>query len=126
MSEIYEHMSENFVIPAFVTNVADYENVDISIVGRLVSGLDFMKSINCSPYILDVIENGYKIPFKTNPKSVFLKHNASSRAEPVFVREAFDKLEYSGAVVEVPNIPKIVNPLTVSQRNGKFRLVLDL
>ena len=81
-----------------------------------------MSSINASPYICDIIENGYVIPFISEPGVNFFRNNASSGKHPNFVREAIDKLIYHGAVIELDDKPKIVNPLTVAERNGKVRI----
>ena len=122
-------MSPDYIVPRFVETVSDFESlpdVDISVVGRLRKGLDFMKSINSSPYILNVIEHGYKIPLSAIPDARVLKNNRSSRDNPDFVRRSIDKLIFEGAVVECLSPPKIINPLTVAERKGKQRLVLDL
>ena len=130
MNEIYSNMSSDFVPPVYVTSVYEYENstdnVEISVVGRLKDGLKFMKNIGISPYISDVLEFGYRIPLRLIPESKHLRNNASSRAHPDFVRKSIDKLIFDGAVEECSEPPKIVNPLTVVDRNGKLRLVLDL
>ena len=85
-----------------------------------------MKSIGVSPYISDVIEFGYKIPLRVIPSPKILLNNASSRKQPDFVHSAIDKLLFDGAIVECIEAPDVVNPLTVAERNGKFRMVLDL
>ena len=112
----------------WTTNFLEYEShdVNISVVGRLRHGYDFMKEIGCSDHILRVISHGYVLPFIRIPAPVFLKNNLSSRKHPKFVRSAIDELVASGAVVETLYRPTVVNPLTVSVRNDKFRLVLDL
>ena len=127
--ELYECMSVTFVQPVYVDSVDEYENtenVEISVVGRLKKGLSFMKSIGVSPYIASVLEFGYKIPLSCIPNSKILRNNASSRNHPDFVRESIDKLMFDGAIEECLEPPYIVNLLTVADRNGKLRLVLDL
>ena len=88
--------------------------------------MTFLRSIGSSKYILNVIENGYKIPLSSIPEPKILRNNASSRSNPQFVRSAIDTLMFEGAIVECDNPPRIVNPLTVAERKGKMRLVLDL
>jgi hypothetical protein len=42
--------------------------------------------VNC--FIEDIIKNGYKIPFDTEPSPVFLKNNASAFKHSKFVSKA--------------------------------------
>jgi hypothetical protein len=77
-------------------------------------------------YILDVVEFGYKIPFKEIPQNTFLRNNRSARDNPEFVKAEIQNLLKKGVISEVPEKPHVINPLTVAfNRNGKPRLVLD-
>ena len=97
-----------------------------NVIGNLKKNIDFWFKINANDYILDVIANGYKIPFKDYPESKFLKNNRSSLDNDDFVKGAINELLLSGAVSESFDIPFVVNPLTVAQNTSKKRLVLDL
>ena len=121
-------MSQTFQPPPITTSYDEYEctDSDISVVGRLRQNVSFWKSIGASRYISDIVRIGYLIPFTTQPPGVYLRNNATSRNNAQFVRETIDSLVWSGAVQEVEEKPYIVNPLTVSQKNDKMRLVLDL
>ena len=89
--------------------------------------VNFWKNICTSNFILDIIEDGYKIPFLQEPMSIFLKNNKSALNNSEFVNEAILDLVKGGLVKEVSNRPHVVNPLTVSvNAKGKHRLVLDL
>ena len=99
---------------------------EISLVGRLRSGISFMKYKGASKFSISVMEKGYTIPFHRNPPGVFLKNNASSRAKVVFVQNEIDKLISSGAVLETIYPATVTNPLSVASKDGKDRLVLDL
>ena len=110
-------------------NYYEYEQgtADIIVKGRLFDSYDFWKEINAYPFILDVIKNGYKIPFYSTPPSVFLPNNRSSLNHGDFVESAIHDLLVRGLVIECSSRPIVVNPLTVSiQSNGKKRLILDL
>ena len=48
---------------------------DINVKGRLKKSISFWKSIGTSDFILDVIENWFKIPLFSQPDSVFLRNN---------------------------------------------------
>ena len=48
-------------------------------VGRLKQSLHKWEQIGASRYILNVIENGYTLPLKTEPQKVCLRNNKSAR-----------------------------------------------
>lgn len=73
MSEHFSESKNN--VCRFVATVDE----NVSPVGRLRGHLTKWVDIHADKYILDVIENGYKIPFKTVPKSVCLDNNKSAR-----------------------------------------------
>ena len=128
-NDFYSNLSSDFTPPVFVHTVSDFESiegVDISVVGLLAKNVNFMHKIEASPYICDDISNGYVIPLSSQPNEEYFNNNASSHKFPDFVRQSIDKPVYQGTIEELFHVPKIVNPLTVAQRNGKFRLVLDL
>ncbi len=77
--------------------------------------------------MIDIIENGYKIPFITTPPHAILNNNMSAKNEPEFVKEAIKLLIKSKRVEICKYPPRIVNPLSVSiASSGKKRLILDL
>lgn len=77
--------------------------------------------------ILEIIKNGYKIPFYSVPQRCFQKNNNAALLHSEFVEMAILELLEDGQIEECVDIPFIVNPLTVSVKsNGKKRLVLDL
>jgi len=107
-------------------NVTSTDKTTVSPVGRLRNAADKWKCITDSSYMLDVVENGYRLPFKETPEEVFLKNNKSARENPEFVRKEIQALLDKGVVSEVKDKPKVVNPLTVAyNKAGKPRLVLD-
>jgi hypothetical protein len=98
----------------------------ISPVDRLKSCSNHWKEAGASQYIMDVVEQGYKLPFKKLPESIFLKNNKSARESPSFVTNEINSLISKGCITEVHDMPYIVNPLTVAySKSGKQRLVLD-
>ena len=110
-------------------NYADYlEGSDSVIVkGRLRVNISYWESIGTSQFILNVIRDGYKIPFYYTPSSVHLLNNKSALHNAEFVASAITELLKVGSVVECQSPPVVVNPLSVSvQSNGKKRLILDL
>ncbi|VDI04514.1 Hypothetical predicted protein [Mytilus galloprovincialis] len=97
-----------------------------SVKGRLKKHLDYWKKIEANSYVLDIIENGYAIPFITTPDSVFSKNNKSAIDNAEFVSQAIAELLVNDCIEEVKTRPHVINPLTVStQKSGKKRLILD-
>ena len=94
--------------------------------GSLKANIQFWRDINSNDYILDVIENGYCIPFVDTPVSSYLGNNKSARDNQEFVSKAILDLLSTGAIVEKSHVPYVVNPLTVASNKEKKRLVIDL
>ena len=77
--------------------------------------------------VIDVLENGYKIPLITLPKAAKFPNNHSALNNANFVTQAVEELLNTGRIKEVKNPLYVVNPLSVSENdNQKFRLILDL
>ncbi|MCG7876850.1 MAG: DNA N-6-adenine-methyltransferase [Candidatus Thiodiazotropha endolucinida] len=111
------------------TDYFEYEQNQTSIIvkGRLKQNIEFWRNIGANSFVLDIIENGYKIPFYSFPPKMRLKNNNSAVSNAEFVTEAIADLLNRGLVVKCNNIPHCVNPLSVSvQSSGKKRLILDL
>jgi len=95
--------------------------------GRLKSCLGFWESINTNSFIIDIIRCGYRIPFIDTPCRSILSNNKSALEHAEFVESAILELVSIHSVVEVPFVPHVVNPLSVSiQSSGKKTLILDL
>ena len=98
-----------------------------SVRGRLRKCIVFWRSLQVSQFILNVISQGYKIPFFQLPTPFFKPNNASARSNSHFVSQAINDLLDSNLIEEFFSMPNIVNPLSVSTRSsGKQRLILDL
>ena len=95
--------------------------------GRLKTRTMFWKDIKASPFVLDILENGYSIPFISIPISKFNRNNKSARDNSDFVTEAVSELLEKRCVVEASSRPHVINPLSVAiNSSGKKRLILDL
>ena len=98
-----------------------------SVKGRLKASIEFWHFIGAPKFILDIISDGYKIPFITTPPPVHLKNNGSALEHSDFVNGAILELLQDNRIQELIVPPEIINPLTVSvQSSGKKRLILDL
>ena len=107
-------------------SVTSENDMSVTPVGRLKAHLAHWQSAEASEYILDVVTNGYKLPFKTMPESVELENNRSARENKDFVSSEISNLLRKGCIREVDSLPMVVNPLTVAtNRKGKQRMVLD-
>ena len=95
--------------------------------GRLHNHLSFWKDIQANGFLLDVIENGYSIPFIETPPKMFRRNNKSALHNADFVSVAVSDLLSKGCVVKVKVHPYVVSPLSVAtNKSGKKRLILDL
>ena len=97
-----------------------------SVKGSLKEHYNFWAEIGSNQYILDVIQNGYRLPLITTPESCHLKNNRSALDNGEFVKEAINELLISGSIIETKEKPYVINPLTVAKNKKKSRLVLDL
>lgn len=95
--------------------------------GRLRSCLSYWHTIGANSFVIDIIKFGYRIPFISTPCQARFSNNQSALNNASFVESAIAELVHTHAVVELPFIPHVVNPLSVSiQSSGKKRLILDL
>ena len=101
-------------------------NSIITPVGRLKANINKWKLITSNIHVIDVVQNGYKLPLKTEPDRVILQNNRSALDNPDFVKSEIESLLKKGCIREVVSPPKVVNPLTVAyNKKAKPRLVLD-
>lgn len=71
---------------------------------------------------IDVIENGYKIPFLHIPDRIVLDNNKSARDNTTFVTEEIETNINKGCVSLVTEKPYVVNPLTVAHNKGSKQI----
>lgn len=91
------------------------------------ASIEFWRFIGAPKFILDIISDGYKIPFITIPPPVHLKNNGSALEHSDFVNDAILELLQDNRIEELTTPPEIVNPLAVCVlSSGKKRLILDL
>ncbi len=96
------------------------------VIGSLRRNAEAWVGLGANEFVLDIVENGYKIPFFQTPDPAKFKNNKSAIKERDFVDEAISELLQIGGILEAKVPPKVVNPLTVAIKNSKKRLVLDL
>ena len=98
----------------------------VSPYNRLKNCKDKWEQAGSDPYIMSVLEEGYKIPFKQSPSTKRSNNNKSARDNPEFVTAEIENLLYKKCISKVETEPHVINPLTVAyNKKGKPRLVLD-
>ena len=108
------------------------ENVELNcatpVKGRLRERLAFWKDIGASKWVLDVLRDGYSLPFMSLPHKAFFNNHGSIAEEQEFVCHEVAKLLALGAVAEERREDLMVcNPLGVVKNSAdKPRLILDL
>ena len=81
--------------------------------GRLKKCLQAWEEIQAPQFIIDIIQNGYKIPFLSIPPPFKANNNKSAINERQFVEQAITELLLHECIIEVGSPPGIINPLSV-------------
>ena len=122
-----KQLSENEMYQNVCQEYSSAEGSDVMIKGRLKLKIEFWRNIGAYDNVLDIIENGYKLPFLDTPPPACFNNNVSAIKNKDFVEEAILELLTSDRVKEVEDLPYVVNPLSVSNNSsGKKCLILNL
>ena len=111
-----QHEASDFVKDEYLIEHYEYQtetSCSDKVKGRLRSHVQFWEEIGAYSNILDIIKNGYKIPFYSLPSTCFQKNNKSALQHGDFVGKAIAELLDDGLIEECSEVPYIVNPLTV-------------
>ena len=113
--------------PHFTESYHEYihNDIDIAVCGRLKTCVNYYQQTGANQFVLSVIRHEYTIPFSTEPTPVFLKNNKTARENPEFVRNTIDDLLQAGVIAQRSQPAFVNNPLSVSSKNDKLRMVLD-
>ena len=87
--------------------------------------VNFFKGIHASERVINLLEEGYKIPFSSLPDPFWHKNNASAINNMDFVRDKVASWLHDGFIVKCDTRPKFVSPLSVDCKKPKKRLCLD-
>ena len=100
----------------------------MSVQGRLRERSSFWRDeLEASEFVLDIVTNGYKLPFIAFPQPMIAKNHRSAFKHARFVEESIDDLVHSRCVRECTSCPTVCSPLLVVENaKGKLRLVIDL
>ena len=102
------------------------------IAGRLRDHAPAWRSLGASPEVLDVVTNGYKIPFDCDERSIPRKigtHNGRGcRDHGHWLLQTIPKMAAAGAIRRSASTPHIVSRVNVLEKStpGKGRLTADL
>ena len=96
--------------------------------GKLRANFPFWRDVvRASEFVLDIIQNGYKILFRESPLPFSIENRSSALHRRSFVQGAISELLTRGCIREAPVYPQFCNPLHVAvQSSRKLRLILDL
>ena len=97
----------------------------LSVQGRLREHFEFWEvELEASQFVLDIVKNGYKLPFIAIPQKTVAKNHSSALKH---FSDSIDELVQSQCVRESVLCPKVCSPLQVVENaKGKLRLVIDL
>ena len=117
---------------SYDTSVDDLDKLEqhsvVKVKGRLRENIAFWRSVGASQWLLNVLCEGYCLPFVDFPLNMRFPNHKSASCHAEFVSAEISKLLTSGAIVEVLSADlRVCNPLGVAvNSSGKPRLILDL
>ena len=93
-----------------------------SVKGKLEKNLIFWReTLSAISAVLEITDNGYKIPFFKTPECASFCNNQSALKNKDFVEETISKLVKCGSIVEAEKPPEVINPLSVSIKRSYLR-----
>ena len=120
------HLPQNSEVQPFPLPVLP--RPDIPLGGRLSHFVEQWKELTDNKWVLSIVRNGFKIPFKSVPPLSLIPINLSQYISPL-LREEIAELLKKRAVERVrnPGTPGFYSRLfLVPKKNGKLRPVIDL
>ena len=79
------------------------------------------KTLKANKAIVNVLKEGYKHPLYTVPKSAHFDNNKSAITHSDFVSEAIQYLLKRNRIIEVNELPHVVNLLSLTVQNSGKR-----
>eukprot|EP00117_Sycon_ciliatum_P022902 scpid26163/ scgid19621/ Retrovirus-related Pol polyprotein from transposon gypsy; Reverse transcriptase; Endonuclease len=100
---------------------------DRVVIGSLKKNVQFWEEIGAPKLVLEVINNGYTLPFVRLPRPRWSDNHKSTHEFPDFVGEAISDMRSRGCIKEVNRDQvSVCSPLGVVDNGKKLRLILDL
>ena len=94
--------------------------------------IQFVRKLEPDPYVLQIMENGLKLPFISEPRSYYEDNNKSCKDNIAVAQKKVQQWVDIGAVSEIRERPHVCSPLSVASRTDyltgetKMRPCLDL
>ena len=108
---LYEKQKINENKMRFEYSDSDNSNVK----NRLKQNINFWsEALKVNKAIANVLKEGYKLPLYTVPKSAHFDNNKSVITHSDFVSKAIQDLLKTNRIIEVNELPHVVNPLSVT------------
>ena len=85
-------------------------------VGRLKSNAKHWENAGASEYIMDLVQNGYKLPFRNLPVAAVLKNNRSALENTEYVGNEITLLLSKQCISQVDYIPRGKSPHGCAQQ----------
>ena len=105
----------------------EYEQQQDTVIGigkRMTERCDWWKANTKDKLVLNIVKNGYELPFATVPQRKYCKNSLSTYNHVAFVTEAVQEMVKAGSAVRVQEQPLIVAALSVDDKKAdKLRLI---
>ena len=90
----------------------------VSVAGRLHANFSYWKeTLQATEAVLDIMRNGYGLPFTSIPQHCFIKNNKSALMHPKFVEDAIFKLLEDGCIQDISSPPRSIRYLLQKGKN---------
>ena len=100
--------------------VAPEFSVPTVVKGRLKERLGFWKNeLQAPASIINIIEQGYLLPLKSEPFPKVSKNQASALANTEFIDQSVSELLEAGCMRVVDSAPHVCSPLAVAAKRGE-------
>ena len=125
---LIQSSNHEFELDTNPTVLSSATSINSTIVyGRLFDHIEKWRAIGSNNFVLDIIENGYSLPFTSIPARRIFQNNPNCQNHNVFIDSAISDLISSGAIVQVNDVSllQICSPLNVAI-GKKLRLIINL
>lgn len=95
-----ENNSEEELLHELSVHMLDSHS-PVVVKGRLGANLTFWENIGASRWVLEIIRNGYCLPFLEQPNPKVFNNHSSTTNNVDFVNKEIEKLVSSGALMEM-------------------------
>ena len=120
-----EHLSKLLMNEAVMGEEMDVNlATDCRVPGRIKGRHHVYEQVRADPYIVNLVEKGYRLEFDEEPPPSFTKNNKSALNKKDFVFKELLRLEQLGCIEKVVEQPRVVLPLS-AVFSKKWRLVVD-